>query len=99
MLKKIKELITQQKEFMDAMYECQKENKALQKQGKDLLKQINTAKKQGAVLLLEDITEDLIKKLQEITEDNVIVFFLKDGTRMEVRKESTNYKRDRGEIR
>lgn len=99
MLSRIKELIKQEKELADAMYKATLEAKKIEKQNKDLLAKINTAKKQSSVLLLEDLNEDLIKKLQSLTEDNVIVIFLKDGQRMEIRKDSTNYKRDRGAIR
>lgn len=98
-MKRIKQLIEEWKQLNDAIYKATLEAKKIEKQNKDLLAKINTAKKQSGVLLLEDLNEDLIKKLQSLTEDNVIVIFLKDGQRMEIRKDSTNYKRDRGAIR
>lgn len=64
-----------------------------------LKKTVDAYQKQGAILLLEDLDEDLMKKLQSLTEDNIIVIFCKDGTRMEVKSESTNYKKSSGQIR
>lgn len=75
-----------------------KEAKALSKDLKALKKTIDAYKKQGAILLLEDLDEDLIKKLQSFTEDNVIIIFCKDGTRMEIKSNETNYKRNTGRI-
>lgn len=100
MFKKLKQMIADAKELKEALCECEKRNKALQKQGKDLLAKISAAEKRGGVLLLSDLNEDLITKLQSLTDDNVVVVFLeKDGTRIEIRKESTNYKRNEGFIR
>lgn len=76
-----------------------KEAKALNKDLKALKKTIDAYHKQGAVLLLEDLDEDLIKKLQSFTEDNVIIIFCKDGTRMEIKSNETNYKKNTGAIR
>jgi hypothetical protein len=76
-----------------------KEAKALNKDLKALKKTIEAYHKQGALLLLEDLDEDLIKKLQSFTEDNVIIIFCKDGTRMEIKSNETNYKRNTGAIK
>lgn len=76
-----------------------KEAKALNKDLKALKKTIDAYHKQGAVLLLEDLDEDLIKKLQSFTEDNVIIIFCKDGTRMEIKSNETNYRKNTGAIR
>ena len=76
-----------------------KEAKALNKDLKALKKTIDAYHKQGAVLLLEDLDEDLIKKLQSFTEDNVIIIFCKDGTRMEIKSNETNYKKVTGAIK
>lgn len=76
-----------------------KEAKALNKDLKALKKTIDAYQKQGAVLLLEDLDEDLIKKLQSVTEDNVIIIFTKDGQRMEIKSTEVNYKRNTGAIR
>ena len=76
-----------------------KEAKTLNKDLKALKKTIDAYHKQSAVLLLEDLDEDLIKKLQSFTEDNVIIIFCKDGTRMEIKSNETNYKKNTGAIR
>jgi hypothetical protein len=76
-----------------------KEAKVLNKDLKALKKTIEAYHKQGALLLLEDLDEDLIKKLQSFTEDNVIIIFCKDGTRMEIKSNETNYKRNTGAIK
>ena len=75
-----------------------KEAKALNKDLKALKKTIDAYHKQGAILLLEDLDEDLIKKLQSFTEDNVIIIFCKDGTRMEIKSNETISKRSTGAI-
>jgi hypothetical protein len=76
-----------------------KEAKALNKDLKALKKTIEAYHKQGALLLLEDLDEDLIKKLQSFTEDNVIIIFCKDGTRMEIKSNETSYKKNTGAIK
>lgn len=76
-----------------------KEAKALNKDLKALKKTIDAYHKQGAVLLLEDLDEDLVKKLQSFTEDNVIIIFTKDGQRMEIKSTEVNYKINKGAIR
>lgn len=75
-----------------------KEAKTINKDMKALKKTIDAYHKQGALLLLEDLDEDLVKKLQSLTEDNVIVIFCKDGTRMEIKSTETNTKRNTGAI-
>lgn len=71
-----------------------KESEKLRKQNKELLSKIDQAEKRGGCLLLSDINEELMKKLQSLTDDNVVVIFLeKDGTRIEVRKDNISYKR------
>lgn len=99
MFKKFRELV---KEMEAAYVALDAENKLsakLQKQNKDLLKTVDTYKKQGSFLLLEDLDEDLIKKLQSLVEDKVIVIFCKDGTRVEIKANETNYKKNTGVIR
>lgn len=99
MFKKLRELV---KDMQAAYIALDAENRLstkLQKQNKDLLKTVDAYRKQGAFLLLEDLDEDLIKKLQSFTEDNVIVIFCKDGTRLEIRSNETKYIKDRGAIR
>ena len=95
-LKKRKaELEKERRLLEDAIEEAKKTNKKLD----GLKKTIEVYQRQNAVLLLEDLDEGLIKKLQSLTEDNVIVIFCKDGTRVEIKSDSTNYKRSTGQIR
>lgn len=71
-----------------------KESKDLRKQNKELLSKIAIAEQRGGCLLLSDLNEDLIKKLQELTDDNVVVIFLeKSGDRIEIRQDSFVQKR------
>ena len=51
------------------------------------------------MLLFEDLNEELVKKLQSFTEDNIIVIFCKDGTRIEIKSNEVNYKKENGAIR
>lgn len=68
-----------------------KEAKRLEKENKDLLKTVDAYKKQGALLLLEDLDEDLIKKLQSLVEDNVIIIYTKSGDRVEIKKDKVDF--------
>lgn len=91
MFKKLRELI---KEMEEAYIALDTENKLatkLQKQNKDLLKTIDSYRKQGAILLFEDLNEELIKKLQSFTEDNVIIIYTKSGDRVEIRKDKVDF--------
>ena len=72
-----------------------KESEKLRKQNKDLLSKINEAEKRGGVLLLSDLNEELITKLQSLTDDNVVIIFLEnDGSRIEIRKDNYIQKRN-----
>lgn len=75
------------------------EAKKLHKDITNLKNTIEAYHRQGALLLLEDLDIDLVKKLQSLTDDNIIVIFSKDGTRMEIKSTETNYKRENGQIR
>ena len=75
------------------------DSKKLIKKLDSLKKTIEAYQKQSAVLLLEDLDEDLIKKLQSFTEDNVIIIFTKDGQRIEIKSTEVNYKRNTGAIK
>ena len=99
MFKKLRELIKEMEAAYVALDTANTAAAKLQKQNKDLLKTIDAYKKQGAFLLLEDLDEDLIKKLQSLVEDRVIVIFCKDGTRVEIKSNEANYKRNTGVIR
>lgn len=73
--------------------------KTLNKKADQLLKRIESAEKRGGVLLLENLDEGLVKKLQSLTDDNVIVIFCNDGTRVEIKGNSANYIKNSGQIR
>lgn len=100
MFEKIKRLLS---ELEDARKTLAKEVTAankLAKENKQLLSKIEMAEKRGGVLLLNDIDTGLIEKLQELTlDDNVIIIFTPDGSRIEIiHKDNTNYT-DKGRIR
>lgn len=65
-----------------------------------LLAKIESAEKRGGVLLLNDIDTGLIEKLQELTlDDNIIVIFTPDGSRIEIKHKDTNYSNKPGMVR
>ena len=95
------------KQLIDAITEAKKsldntisESKKLAKENKQLLSKIESAEKRGGVLLLSDIDTGLIEKLQELTlDDNVIVIFTPDGSRIEIKHKDTNYSNKPGMVR
>ena len=65
-----------------------------------LLAKIESAEKRGGVLLLNDIDTGLIEKLQSLTpDDNVIIIFTPDGSRIEIKHKDTNYSNKPGMVR
>ena len=65
-----------------------------------LLTKIESAEKRGGILLLNDLDTGLIEKLQELTlDDNVIVIFTPDGSRIEIKHKDTNYSNKPGMVR
>ena len=65
-----------------------------------LLAKIESAEKRGGVLLLNDIDTGLIEKLQALTlDDNIIVIFTPDGSRIEIKHKDTNYSNKPGMVR
>ena len=99
MFKKLRELIKEMEEAYVALNTENNLSAKLQKQNKELLSKIETAEKRGGILLLSELNEDLIAKLQELTDDNIVILFLeKDGTRIEIRQQGINYKRNNGNI-
>ena len=89
MMKIIKELIA-------AKEELEKEVKV----ANQLLSKIESAEKRGGVLLLNDIDTGLIEKLQALTlDDNTIVIFTPDGSRIEIKHKDTNYSNKPGMVR
>lgn len=65
-----------------------------------LLAKIESAEKRGGVLLLNDLDAGLIEKLQALTpDDNVIIIFTPDGSRIEIKHKDTNYSNKPGMVR
>lgn len=91
MFKKLRELIKEMEAAYVALNTENKLSTKLQKQNKDLLKTIDSYRKQGAVLLFEDLNEELVKKLQSFTEDNIIVIYTKSGDRVEIKKDKVDF--------
>ena len=84
------------KELKEAKQELNKEVSV----ANQLLAKIESAEKRGGVLLLNDIDTGLIEKLQELTlDDNVIVIFTPDGSRIEIKHKDTNYSNKPGMVR
>lgn len=92
----IKQLIEAKKSLDNAISESRK----LAKENRKLLSKIESAEKRGGVLLLNDIDTGLIEQLQELTsDDNVIVIFTPDGSRIEIKHKDTNYNNKPGMVR
>ena len=84
------------KELKEAKQELNKEVSV----ANQLLAKIESAEKRGGVLLLNDIDTGLIEKLQSLTlDDNVIVIFTPDGSRIEIKHKDTNYSNKLGMVR
>ncbi len=84
------------KELKEAKQELNKEVSV----ANQLLAKIESAEKRGGVLLLNDIDTGLIEKLQELTlDDNVILIFTPDGSRIEIKHKDTNYGNKPGMVR
>lgn len=85
------------KELREAKEELNKEVAV----ANQLLAKIEMAEKRGGVLLLNDLDAGLIEKLQELTQDdNIIVMFTPDGSRIEIKhKDTTNYSNKLGMVR
>lgn len=84
------------KELIEAKKELEKEVKVADQ----LLAKIEMAEQRGGVLLLNDLDAGLIEKLQELThDDNIIVMFTPDGSRIEIKHKDTNYSNKPGMVR
>lgn len=85
------------KELREAKLELNKEVAV----ANQLLAKIEMAEQRGGVLLLNDLDAGLIEKLQELThDDNIIVMFTPDGSRIEIKhKDTTNYSNKPGMVR
>ena len=92
MFRKIKKLLS---ELENARKSLDKEVAAankLYKENRQLLSKIESAEQRGGVLLLNDIDTGLIEKLQSLTlDDNTIIIFTPDGSRIEIKHKDTNY--------
>lgn len=68
-----------------------KELESLIKESKQLIETIKTYHNNGKVLLLEDLNEVVVSKLQSLChDDNVIILYSKDGHRIEISKRRTD---------
>ena len=84
------------KELKEAKQELNKEVSV----ANQLLAKIESAEKRGGVLLLNDIDAGLIEKLQSLTsDDNTIIIFTPDGSRIEIKHKDTNYSNKLGMVR
>lgn len=84
------------KQLIAAKEELEKEVKV----ANQLLAKIEMAEQRGGVLLLNDLDAGLIEKLQALTlDDNVIVIFTPDGSRIEIKHKDTNYSNKPGMVR
>lgn len=93
MFKKLKEYRSLFEEAEKSLKSAISEGKKLNKENKLLLSKIEAAEKRNGVLLLDDLTTETIEKLQELTDDNVIIIFTQnDNSRIEIRSKD-NYNR------
>ena len=99
----IKQLIDAKEKLIEAKKSLDNtisESRKLAKENKQLLAKIESAEKRGGVLLLNDIDTGLIEKLQALTpDDNVIIIFTPDGSRIEIKHKDTNYSNKPGMVR
>ena len=95
-MKLLKELKEATNELKGAKLELEKEVKV----AFNLLTKIEMAEQRGGILLLNDLDAGLIEKLQELTlDDNVIIIFTPDGSRIEIKHKDTNYGNKLGMVR
>lgn len=100
MFRKIKKLLLELENARKALDKEVTAANKLYKENRQLLSKIESAEKRGGVLLLNDVDTGLIEKLQELTlDDNVIVIFTPDGSRIEIKHKDTNYSNKPGMVR
>ena len=91
------------KKLVEAKQELENARKTLDKEvatANNLLSKIESAEKRGGILLLSELDTGLIEKLQNLTlDDNVIVIFTSDGSRIEIKHKDTNYSNKLGMVR
>ena len=99
----IKQLIDAKEKLIEAKKSLDNtiyESKKLAKENKQLLSRIESAEKRGGILLLSELDTGLIEKLQELTlDDNVIIIFTPDGSRIEIKHKDNNYSNKPGMVR
>ena len=99
----IKQLIDAKEKLIEAKKSLDNtisESKKLAKENRQLLSKIESAEQRGGVLLLNDIDTGLIEKLQSLTpDDNIIIIFTPDGSRIEIKHKDTNYSNKPGMVR
>ena len=99
----IKQLIDAKEKLIEAKKSLDNtisESKKLAKENRQLLSKIESAEQRGGVLLLNDIDTGLIEKLQSLTpDDNTIIIFTPDGSRIEIKHKDTNYNNKPGMVR
>ena len=100
MFRKIKKLLSELENARKSLdREVAAANK-LYKENRQLLSKIESAEQRGGVLLLNDIDTGLIEKLQSLTsDDNTIIIFTPDGSRIEIKHKDTNYNNKLGMVR
>lgn len=100
MFSKIKKLLSELENARKSLDKEVASANKLYKEGRQLLGKIESAEKRGGVLLLNDIDTGLIEKLQALTpDDNVIIIFTPDGSRIEIKHKDTNYGNKPGMVR
>ena len=64
-----------------------------------IMKWAEAAEKQNGVLVLSDISNELIEKLSKLADDNTIILFTKDGERIEIKHDNVKYYTRKGAVR
>ena len=94
------------KDQMSKINELIRENEALKedlvkntKKLDKIMKWAEAAEKQNGVLVLSDISTDLIEKLTKLADDNTIILFTKDGERIEIKSNNVQYYNRKGLVK
>lgn len=64
-----------------------------------IMKWSDAAQKQNGVLVLSDISTELIEKLTKLADDNTIILFTKDGERIEIKSNNVQYYNRKGLVK
>ena len=94
------------KDQMSKINELIRENEALKedlvkntKKLDKIMKWAEAAEKQNGVLVLSDLSTDLIEKLTKLADDNTIILFTKDGERIEIKSNNVQYYNRKGLVK